>query len=210
MSQYLQLDGFITNCVSDGESAVKVALNQSLDAIIIDLMLPQKNGYEVIQAIREHSKVPIIVLTALNKDIDRVIALELGADDYLTKPCNPRELIAHLQAILRRTHTQPVSRPIIQHQHIMVDCVKRQASISGHILDLTNAEFNILEMLIKFPGQALSKEELTEYALGRKFTAYDRSIDVHISNLRNKLGNNPEGEPWLKTVRGFGYMFNAT
>lgn len=172
-------------------------------------MLPKKNGFEVIQAIREHSEVPIIILSNRTEDIDRIISLELGADDYLTKPCNPRELIAALHAILRRTKTKPASRPIIKYHHILLDGTKREASVSDVLLDLTNTEFNILEMLIKSPGQAFSKEELTEYALGRPFTAYDRSIDVHISNLRSKLGDNESGEPLLITIRGFGYMLRA-
>ena len=207
--QYLEPEGFNVVCVHDGESAIKKALNQAFDAIILDVMLPKLNGFEVLKAIREHLETPVLMLTARGDDIDRIVGLEIGADDYLPKPCNPRELVARLRAILRRTQKIPVMRPIIEHQGIIVDCSKRLATQHGVAIELTNAEFNILEMLIKSPGQAFSKEELTEYALGRKYTAYDRSIDVHISNLRNKLGDNQEGEPLVKTVRGFGYMFNA-
>jgi two-component system response regulator CpxR len=209
LTQYLEPEGFQVICVHDGESAIKKALNQSFDAIILDVMLPKLNGFEVLKALREHLETPVLMLTARGDDIDRIVGLEIGADDYLPKPCNPRELTARLRAILRRTQKIPTQRPIIEHQGIIVDCSKRVASQEGDVLELTNAEFNILEMLIKSPGQAFSKEELTEYALGRKYTAYDRSIDVHISNLRNKLGDNQEGEPIVKTVRGFGYMFNA-
>lgn len=207
--QYLEPEGFVVVCVHDGENAVKKALNQSFDAIILDVMLPKLNGFEVLKAIREHLQTPVLMLTARGDDIDRIVGLEIGADDYLPKPCNPRELVARLRAILRRTQKIPVHRPVIEHHGIMVDCSKRIVTHNGSPMELTNAEFNILEMLIKSPGQAFSKEELTEYALGRKYTAYDRSIDVHISNLRNKLGDNPQGEPLVKTVRGFGYMFNA-
>lgn len=207
--QYLEPEGFEVVCVHDGENAVKKALNQPFDAIILDVMLPKLNGFEVLKAIREHLETPVLMLTARGDDIDRIVGLEIGADDYLPKPCNPRELVARLRAILRRTQKIPAQRPIIEHQGILVDCSKRIATQHGEVLELINAEFNILEMLIKSPGQAFSKEELTEYALGRKYTAYDRSIDVHISNLRNKLGDNEEGEPIIKTVRGFGYMFNA-
>ncbi|WP_238583944.1 two-component system response regulator CpxR [Legionella drozanskii] len=209
LTQYLEPEGFEVICVHDGESAIKKALNHSFDAIILDVMLPKLNGFEVLKAIREHLETPVLMLTARGDDIDRIVGLEIGADDYLPKPCNPRELTARLRAILRRTQKIPTQRPIIEHQGIIVDCSKRVATQEGEVLELTNAEFNILEMLIKSPGQAFSKEELTEYALGRKYTAYDRSIDVHISNLRNKLGDNQEGEPIVKTVRGFGYMFNA-
>ncbi|MGQ3887618.1 two-component system response regulator CpxR [Legionella sp. CNM-1927-20] len=209
LEQYLEPEGFNVICVHDGESAVKKALNQPFDAIILDVMLPRLNGFEVLKAIREHLETPVLMLTARGDDIDRIVGLEIGADDYLPKPCNPRELVARLRAILRRTQKIPAQRPIIELQDIVVDCSKRLATHHGQPMELTNAEFNILEMLIKSPGQAFSKEELTEYALGRKYTAYDRSIDVHISNLRNKLGDNDLGEPLVKTVRGFGYMFNA-
>ena len=209
LAQYLVPEGFNAVCVHDGESGVKKALNQTFDAIILDVMLPKLNGFEVLKAIREHLETPVLMLTARGDDIDRIVGLEIGADDYLPKPCNPRELVARLRAILRRTQKIPTSRPIIEQHNIVVDCSKRHVTMAGNYLELTNAEFNILEMLIKSPGQAFSKEELTEYALGRKYTAYDRSIDVHISNLRNKLGDNPQGETIVKTVRCFGYMFNA-
>lgn len=209
LTQYLEQEGFEAVCVHDGEQGVKKALNQVFDAIVLDVMLPKLNGFEVLKAIREHLETPVLMLTARGEDIDRIVGLEIGADDYLPKPCNPRELTARLRAILRRTQKIPAPRPIIEQHNIVVDCSKRHVTMAGTYLELTNAEFNILEMLIKSPGQAFSKEELTEYALGRKYTAYDRSIDVHISNLRNKLGDNEHGEPLVKTVRGFGYMFNA-
>lgn len=209
LSEYLEPEGFTISCVYDGESGVKKALNQSFDAIILDVMLPKLNGFEVLKAIREHLDTPVLMLTARGDDIDRIVGLEIGADDYLPKPCNPRELAARLRAILRRTQKAPVHKPVIQQDNIVVDCTRHLATLDGLPLELTNAEFNILEMLIKSPGQAFSKEELTEYALGRKYTAYDRSIDVHISNLRNKLGKNAVGEDRVKTIRGFGYLFNA-
>lgn len=209
LTQYLESEGFSVVCVHDGEQGVKKALNQVFDAIVLDVMLSKLNGFEVLKAVREHLETPVLMLTARGDDIDRIVGLEIGADDYLPKPCNPRELVARLRAILRRTKKIPLPRPILEQHNIMVDCSKRHVTLSGAFLELTNAEFNILEMLIKSPGQAFSKEELTEYALGRKYTAYDRSIDVHISNLRNKLGDTPQGEPIVKTVRGFGYMFNA-
>lgn len=209
LTQYLEPESFVVVCVHDGDSAVKKALNQRFDAIILDVMLPRLNGFEVLKAIREHLETPVLMLTARGDDVDKIVGLEIGADDYLPKPCNPRELVARLRAILRRTQKVPIQRPVIEHQSIVVDCSKRLVRQHGELMELTNAEFNILEMLIKSPGQAFSKEELTEYALGRKYTAYDRSIDVHISNLRNKLGNNQNGEPLVKTVRGFGYMFSA-
>lgn len=209
LTEYLVPEGFIITCAHEGDSGIKKALNQPFDAIILDVMLPKLNGFQVLKAIREHLETPVLMLTARGDDIDRIVGLEIGADDYLPKPCNPRELVARLRAILRRTHKAPVNKPIIEVDNIVVDCSKREVTLLGKALELTNAEFNILEMLIKSPGQAFSKEELTEYALGRKYTAYDRSIDVHISNLRNKLGNNAAGEERVKTIRGFGYLFHA-
>lgn len=209
LKQYLESEGFEVSCVHDGEAAVKKALNQPFDAIILDVMLPKMNGFEVLKAIREHVQIPVLMLTARGDDIDRIVGLEIGADDYLAKPCNPRELVARLRAIFRRVQKVPVQRPLLDWNNIVMDCSKRQVTYNHTPLELTNAEFNILEMLLRSPGQAFSKEELTEYALGRKYTAYDRSIDVHISNLRNKLGDNHQGEPLVRTVRGFGYMLNA-
>ncbi|MFY7697744.1 MAG: two-component system response regulator CpxR [Legionella sp.] len=209
LQEYLEPEGFVVTAVHEGQHAIKMALNITFDAIILDVMLPTLNGFEVLKAIREHFDTPILMLTARGDDIDRIVGLEIGADDYLAKPCNPRELLARLRAILRRTKKVPASRPTIEYQDIHIDCAKRIVTIADDPLELTNAEFNILEMLMKSPGQAFSKEELTQYALGRKYTAYDRSIDVHISNLRNKLGNNQCGEELIKTIRGFGYLFNA-
>lgn len=208
LKDYLEADGFSVEYAHDGESAIKKALNQPFDAIILEIMLPKLNGFQVIKTIREHLETPILILTSRSDDIDRIVGLEVGADDYLTKPCNPYDLIAKLRVILRRTQKTPQHRPFIEYHNISVDCATRTVLVSAIPLDLTQTEFNIIEMLIKSPGQAFSKEELTEYALGRKYTAYDRSIDVHISNLRSKLGNNSVSEPWIKTVRGFGYLFN--
>lgn len=209
LKHYLEEDGYHVVSVHNGDQGAKKAININFDAIILDVMLPDINGFIVLKTIREHIQTPVLMLTSRGDDVDRIVGLEIGADDYLPKPCNPRELLARLKAILRRTQKNPIHRPIIEKHNIKVDCSQRTVTMAGHKLELTNAEFNILEMLIKSPGQAFSKEELTEYALGRKYTAYDRSIDVHISNLRNKLGDNPQGEPILKTVRGFGYIFNA-
>ena len=210
LEQLLSEEGFETRSISNGDTGLKLALNQTFDAIILEIILPHKNGLEIVQTLRKYKQTPVLFLTSREDDIDRLLGLELGGDDYLTKPCDPSELLARLRAILRRVQTTPSNtRPCIEQADIKVDCGQHQASLKGERLDLTNTEFNILETLIKSPGQAFSKEELTEYALGRKFTAYDRSIDVHISNLRQKLGNNPNNEPWIKTVRGFGYLFNA-
>jgi len=209
LANYLGAEQFNVTCVHEGEAGVKKALNQHFDVIILELELPKRNGFEVIKLIREHLDTPILILTAREDEIDKILALEMGADDYLIKPCSVCELLARLHAILRRTHISPMHQSVMTYHDIHLDCAKRIAKLSGNELELTNTEFSILEILMKSPGQAFSKEELTEYALNRKYTAYDRSIDVHISNLRNKLGVNPTGETWITTVRGFGYLFSA-
>ncbi|MCH9757186.1 MAG: response regulator transcription factor [Gammaproteobacteria bacterium] len=209
LSDYLSHEGFEPSIVDDGEIGLKLALNQSFDIIILEVLLPTINGFELIQTLRKHKQTSVLFLTSRDTEVDRLMGLELGGDDYLTKPCDPHELLARLRTILRRIHhAHKHLRPQIKFGDIVVDCAKHQAMLNNEHLELTNTEFKILEILLKSPGQAFSKEELTEYALSRKFTAYDRSIDVHISNLRQKLGHNAKGEPWIKTVRGFGYLFN--
>jgi two-component system, OmpR family, response regulator CpxR len=209
LSSYLSPKGFEVSVSEDAETGLKLALNQSFDIIILEVLLPNTTGFELIQTLREHKQTPVLFLSTCKTEIDRLMGLEYGADDYLTKPCDPNELLARLHAILRRTQNAHHNTPPELHLgDIIVNCAQRQVSLKNEPLELTNTEFKILEILLKSPGQAFSKEELTEYALNRKFTAYDRSIDVHISNLRQKLGNNAETEPWIKTVRGFGYLFN--
>lgn len=211
LTKHLEMEGFHVHTAPDGELGVKMALNHTFDAIILEILLPKKNGFRVLEAIRSHATVPVLFLTSREDDVDKLLALENGADDFLLKPCDPAELVARLRAILRRANQNNSNneRRLIEFSGIIVDCGQRTVVVFGKLLELTNTEFNILEILIKSPGHAFSKEELTEFAIGRKFTAYDRSIDVHISNLRNKLGDNPKGQPWIKTVRGFGYLFNS-
>jgi two-component system response regulator CpxR len=211
LQQYLTIEGFDISLCHDGESAVQLANRESFNAIILDVMLPKKNGFEVLKALRETLEVPVLMLTARGEDIDKIVGLEIGADDYISKPCNPRELVARLKAVLRRAEKHPTpgsKKPVLQAGNLCVNIPKRSVVYNEQALEVTNAEFNIIEMLLRTPGQAFSKEELTEHALGRKYTAFDRSIDVHISNLRNKLGNNSDGTTKIKTVRGFGYLFD--
>lgn len=211
VQNHLEAEGFKTSIAKDGEDGLKKAINQSYDAIILDVILKKLNGFEILQEIRKQLiTTPVLMLTGNSDDIDRIISFEIGADDYLSKPCSARELIARLKNIMQRASKKiPEQKLNIEYGNIFIDSTKRTVSVSGNIKELTNTEFNILKMLMKSPGQAFSKEELTEYALGRKFTAYDRSIDVHVSNLRNKLGTNEKSEDWIKTVRGFGYAFNV-
>lgn len=213
LSNDLMLEQYESCIAENAETGLKLALNKPFDAIILELHLPNKNGFEFLQTFREHKQTPVLFLSHCKTDIDRLMGIELGGDDYLTKPYDFHDLLARLRAILRRTQ-QPHqhARPQIHLGNIMLDSAKHQVTLNNSLLDLTNTEFKLLEILLKSPGQAFSKEELTEYALNRKFTAYDRSVDVHISNLRQKLdphhSHEQHQEPWIKTVRGFGYLLN--
>ncbi len=209
LAKYLAGEGFNISCSHDGKDGIRAALSQEFQAIILDVMLPNINGFEVLKKIREKSQVPVLMLTARGDDIDRIVGLEIGADDYLAKPCNPRELVARLRSIIRRTENIAPPEKIYTIDELTIDSNKRSVSLNEKLLELTNAEYNIVQLLSSSPGQAFSKEELTEHALSRKYTAFDRSIDVHISNLRHKLGNNKNGDPRIKTVRGFGYLYDA-
>lgn len=209
LTKYLSSEGFTVTCSHDGKSGIKTSLSQDFQAIVLDVMLPNMNGFEVLKKLRESIQVPVLMLTARGDDIDRIVGLEIGADDYLAKPCNPRELVARLRAIIRRSDSTPAPVKVIDLDDLSIDNSKRSVYLKGEQLELTNAEYNIVQLLTRSPGQAFSKEELTEHALGRKYTAFDRSIDVHISNLRNKLGSNNAGNPRIKTVRGFGYLYDA-
>jgi two-component system response regulator CpxR len=206
LSTLLEQENFVVHCAEDGLTGIKKALAQPFDAIILDIVLPKMNGFQVLKTIRLHHNTPTIILSTREDEVDCLVAFKFGADDFIRKPCNPHEVIARVHRLLKRADKHTINRPIIEYHTMRLDCAQRQATIAGQEFELTNTEFKILEILIKSQGQAFSKEELTEYVLGRKYTAYDRSIDVHISNLRNKLGERPDGSPWLMTIRGFGYM----
>lgn len=210
LSNHLAHDGYETMIAEDGELGLKLALNHSLDAIILEVLLPKKNGFSLVQTLRAHKSTPILFLTAQDSEIDKLMGIEFGGDDYLIKPCCPHELLARLRSLVRRGQNLPKTPRQMAFENIHIDCNKHQVTLNSQLLELTNTEFKILEILSQSPGQAFSKEELTEYALNRKFTAFDRSIDVHISNLRQKLGKNTSNESWIKTVRGFGYSFNLS
>ena len=191
-------------CTHDGEQALKMARNQVFSAIILEISLPVINGFEILSVLRPDNMTPILCLTERQDDLDCVMALEMGANDYLNKPCSFIELLARTENILRNQYKN--NNIVLEYQQIRLDSTARQATCSGKLIDLTNTEFNILERLLKSPEHALSKEELTEYAIGRKYTAFDRSIDVHISHLRTKISAQESNNAWIATVRGFGYI----
>lgn len=208
LTEYLEREGFSINAVHNGESAVREALSGDYALVVLDVMMPGMSGIEALSRIRTHSQMPVLMLTARGDDIDRIIGLELGADDYVPKPCMPRELAARIRAILRRAspeNNQPNHEPI-QIGGLTLWPEKRQASWQQQALELTSTEFNLLEVLARHAGQAVSKNDLSSHALGRNLTRYDRSIDVHMSSIRHKLGNLPDGRSCIQTIRGIGYQ----
>lgn len=208
--EYLQGQDFEVQHVADGQAAVEAAKSNPPDLVILDVMMPKMDGFEALREIRAHSLVPIIMLTARGDDIDRIVGLEMGADDYMPKPCNPRELAARIRAILRRSGpdaSQPEESGSLTAVDITLDTHSRVVVCAGNKLDLTSTEFNVLHALLQNAGEVVSKNTLSEAALGRKLLPFDRSTDMHISNLRKKLGEHPSGEARIKTVRNQGYIY---
>lgn len=211
LSSYLRQEGFDVEAVHDGEAALASALSGKFDLIILDLMLPGKSGFEVLRGIRDQSSLPILMLTARGEDADSVIGLELGADDYLAKPCSPRVIVAHARAILRRS--QSVAESDNADEQLAVGDVELHPSSRAVFrgkapVGLTSTEFTILETLMRNAGSVVHKRELSEVALGRKLAHFDRSLDVHISNVRKKLGFMSESNDRIKTIRNVGYLFS--
>jgi DNA-binding response OmpR family regulator len=205
LEDFLALEGFETSAVHDGAEAVETCKGSEFDAIVLDVMLPRIQGFDVLRKLREFSSTPIIMLTARGEDTDRIVGLEMGADDYLPKPCNPRELAARLRAVLRRTDAARKTEPrVLEIDKLRASTTERRVEYAGRELKLTTAEFNVLLVLMRHAGEVVNKELISQQALGRALTAYDRSVDVHVSNLRKKLGS---GERELiKNVRGVGYQ----
>ncbi len=207
--QYLSNEGFAVQMYHDGESGLEEALSGDYDLILLDVMMPKLNGIEVLRRLRIHSNVPVLMLTAKGDDIDRIIGLELGADDYVSKPCTPRELVARVRAILRRADPDKQDSSQLQPLKVgalTISAASRSAAWQDNLLDLTSTEFNLLEILCRRAGRTISKEDLSMHTLGRPLARYDRSIDVHVSNLRQKLGALKDGRSPIQTVRGIGYQ----
>jgi DNA-binding response OmpR family regulator len=208
LCEYLDAEHFEVKSVHDGGDALAQLQANDFEIVILDVMLPSVGGFDVLRKLGADYEVPILMLTARGDDVDRIVGLELGADDYLSKPFNPRELVARMRAILRRASSRTgkgnapdefTVGPISLHTGT------RQVHVAKQLIALTGAEFRVLELLMRAPGQVLSRDSMTEQALGRKLTAYDRSIDTHISNLRRKLNLEAGKNPEIKNVRGSGY-----
>lgn len=209
VTEYLIGEGFDVASVFDGQAGVARCLETEPDLVILDVMLPGLGGFEVLSRIRERSKVPVIMLTARGEDVDRIVGLEMGADDYLAKPFNPRELVARIRAILRRTNDEPGGEgpEVFSVGDLRLDLGAREVRCGDNVVDLTGTEFMILETLIRRAGSVVSRDDLSREALGRRSSAFDRSLDVHLSNIRRKLGSLPDGGERIKTVRGVGYLY---
>lgn len=213
LQKYLEREGFSVGRAEDGEVGVREALSGRYAIAVVDMMMPRINGTETLKAIRARSNMPVIMLTAKGDDTDRIIGLELGADDYVSKPCSPRELLARIKAVLRRTlsadgaaDAAPKPPELIHAGALRMDPRRRLAEFHGVPLALTSTEFNVLEVLARGLGAPVSKKLLSERALGRPLAAFDRSIDVHVSSIRQKLGRFPDDRSRIATVHGLGYQ----
>jgi len=204
--EYLEPEGFKIETAHDGSQGVQKALSGEYALIVLDVMLPRLNGFEVLRQIRARSRTPALMLTARGQDVDRIVGLELGADDYLPKPFNPRELLARIRAILRRARPAPAPREVLSVGDLELDTGARVVRRAGKPVELTSVEFSLLEVLLRGVGRIVSREELSRAVLGREFAPYDRTVDMHISKLRKKLGTRT-GTERIQTVRSAGYIY---
>lgn len=210
VAAYLEREGYWVTGVGDGQLALEEFNKRRFDLVVLDLMLPKLSGERVCRAIRDSSDVPIIMLTAKGEVEDRIIGLELGADDYLIKPFSPRELVARVRALLRRSHidSEP-QREVLDFGELVIDVSGHKILVNDEEVDLTASEFKLLTTLARYPGRVYTRMELVEKVLGYDFEGYERTIDSHVKNLRAKLGDDPKNPKWLYTVHGVGYRFEA-
>ena len=208
LTEYLNAEHFDVWSVHDGAQALNELRGKTYEIVVLDVMLPLVSGFDVLREIGSSNAPPVLMLTARGEDVDRIVGLELGADDYLAKPFNPRELVARIRAILRRagSRTSRGATDVVEVGAIKLNMGNHQVRIAGEHVVLTGAELRVLELLMRSAGQVISRDALTEQALGRKLAAYDRSIDTHISNLRRKLNLVAGKDPEIKNIRGSGYL----
>ncbi len=211
LAEYLKPEGFQVDAAYSAEQGLQRVREQSYDLILLDVMLPGINGFEALRRLRAQSQIPVMMLTARGEETDRIVGLEIGADDYLSKPFNLRELSARIQAILRRTRHNTAVDPLRDHQlsvgGVTLDARSRRVECNGKPADLTTAEFDLLSALLAAPGIIHEREKLFETVLGRPYTVFDRSIDNHISSLRKKLGVYANGTERIKSIRSVGYLY---
>lgn len=211
VAEYLTVEGFETSAVHDGESGLREARKGAFDLAILDVMLPKMSGFEVLRNLREDSDLPVLMLTARGDDMERIIGLEIGADDYLPKPFNPRELVARLRAILRRANPESEGEAAesLTVEDVTLSPTLRSVEVRGEAVSLTSIEFELLAALMRNAGKVSRKEDLSETVLERSLSPYDRSLDMHISNLRKKLGPREDGTERIKTIRSVGYIYTS-
>lgn len=209
LREYLATEQFETEAVHDGEAGLAGALSGRFDLVVLDVMLPRMGGLDVLRRIRETSVVPVLMLTARGDDVDRILGLEIGADDYLPKPFNTRELAARIRAILRRPHAGSSADRTLQVGDLELSLGRRMVRLAGETVELTSVEFDVLAMLVEHAGEVVDRTHMYETILERRFTPFDRSIDVHVSKLRKKLGPAPDGRERITSVRGVGYTYTA-
>jgi len=211
LTEYLSSEGFEVSSVHDGEKAVSEVLTGNYDLLVLDIMMPIMNGIDALREVRLKKATPVLMLTARGDDVDRIVGLEMGADDYLPKPCNPRELVARIRAILRRVKASEAdvtpSPGVLAIDDVELRPSSRQVVCNGNDVELTSTEFGVLMLLMQHAGEVVSKKQLTEAVLERKLTAYDRSMDMHVSHVRRKLGKTAAGEERIKTIRNAGYLY---
>ena len=208
IGEFLELEGFAVDAVHDGPSCLRYGA-ENVDLVVLDVMLPALSGFEVLRRLRQTSPVPVIMLTARGDDVDRIVGLEIGADDYVPKPVNPRELVARIRAVLRRTASEPAPAADIAVCGIRVNPASRNAWVDERKLELTTAEFNLLEHLLRNAGRVVSRDELSAAAFGRQGSAgaADRNVDTLVSKVRRKLGPASDQDQRIKTVRNAGYIY---
>jgi two-component system response regulator CpxR len=208
--RFLTQEGFEMEAVNSGAAGAERALSKNYELVVLDVMMPEVNGFDVLRRIRAQSHIPVLMLTAKGDALDRVLGLEMGADDYLAKPFNPQELVARIRAILRRIKPQAdakAARTPLVVGDVEMDRGARIVRRQGETVNLTSVEFDLLEALLQAAGQVISRETLTREVLGREFSPFDRSIDTHVCNLRKKIGILPQGTERIKGVRGIGYVY---
>jgi DNA-binding response OmpR family regulator len=207
LTEYLTEEGFEVASVHDGRAGVEEATSKHYDIAVLDIMMPRMNGIEALQRMRKAGNMPVLMLTAKGDNVDRITGLNLGADDYVSKPCTPEELVARLRAILRRSQKRDTAEvDALTSGDLLLHPGSRTAEWQGRPLDLTGAEYSILEVLARNVGQLVSKQDVSKRAFGQPLAAFDRRIDVHISSIRQKLGTRKDGQSWIRTVRGQGYQ----
>jgi two-component system OmpR family response regulator len=210
LGAYLRTEGFEVITASDGPTGRRLALSGQADIAVLDIMMPGQSGIETLRQIRSESTLPVLMLTGRGDDLDRILGLELGADDYVPKPCTPRELVARIRAILKRTRIAEQAPDVLRSGDLVLKPRERRADLDGAELVLTSTEYSLLEILVRQAGTMVTKEQLSEEALGRPLGRYDRSIDTHISSLRRKLGPHADGRLRIETVIRRGYQYIDT